>query len=232
MPKYIFLFFILASAFTTNAVFANTNNAPCLIKKKYTESLPSWFYKVTVSINTPDGIKSGSAIWHEYWEKDENSTELINKHQREAVPIDMGRYGLIFAILKGSHGRNRLPFVSVRMLPCALPQDVYLKPELEKYIANYVGHKQLLNPINYPDIIRFKNIDDPESIEIIYANNEKSSEKPLDNFTAFFGQGVFLKEITVEIVDQTVDWKLQNYLPWIETPNTPSLEYYRQGFRR
>lgn len=233
MQKYIFLFiFVLASAFTANSVLADTNSAPCVMKEKYTGSLPSWFYKVTVSISTPDGIKSGSAIWHDYWEKDQNPTGLINKHQREAVPINMGRYGFIFAILKGSHGQNRLPFISARMLPCTLPQNVYSRPELEKYITSNVGHKQLVNPINYPDIIRFKNIDDPESIEIIYANNEKLSEKPFDNFTAYFGQGVFLKEVTVEIVDQTVDWKLQNYLPWIETPNTPSFEFFRQGFRK
>lgn len=77
----------------------------------------SWRYKMTVTVETPEGVKTGFAVREVTVISVPQLTPEMKptvKLKGEAVVVDLGKRGLLFALLKGnklgeSHARN-LPF--------------------------------------------------------------------------------------------------------------------------
>jgi hypothetical protein len=69
----------------------------------------SWRYKMTVEIETPEGIKTGSAVREvTVWFEPRNNPDprdpqynIGKKIKGEAVVVDLGERGKVFALLKG-----------------------------------------------------------------------------------------------------------------------------------
>jgi len=91
MKVFIYIFALLVIAGVTTAVAMSGKN-----------SSGTWRYRVTVEIETPEGIKSGSAV-----RELSVGTPLINlpdagnpgRIRGEAVVIDLGVIGKVFSLL-------------------------------------------------------------------------------------------------------------------------------------
>ncbi len=167
----------------------------------------SWNYRITVEIETPEGIKTGSAVRNVYISKrpallgennDGNRIEVTG----ESVVIDLGERGHVFSLIGWSSYYEMLEaFYELRS---GSWED---KIKKGKKILK-VGETGDLK--NYaPGFVSFENIKDPRTIRLVRDGLSKSigSKRDIkDNFENIYGNGVKLKKITIEITDDPVTW--------------------------
>ncbi len=161
----------------------------------------TWRYKMTVVVETPEGIKTGSAV-----REVSNSTSSIKLDlpqatnapavKGEAVVVDLGKRGVLFGLISPD---------SYDELYSAFPIKMPSTAEGIRYYNSLpIGAKAIL-PNNKLWLVTFRNINDPQSIKTVAP--EKLSE--------FFGENVMLKEIIIELTQNPVTWgSVENYLPW------------------
>jgi hypothetical protein len=160
----------------------------------------TWRYKITVNVETPEGIKSGSAVREAHIELQPSPGQRpypyhpVTKVKGEAVVVDLGKRGLLFALLDADDYQYVFE---------AFPGPPGLTPDgVEHYNALPVGSKARLEK-DRVWLVTFENIADPKSI------------KRVEDFSISFGSEVNLKDISIEITDQALTWgEVKKYLTW------------------
>lgn len=193
----------------TVAAFAMSNSQD---KNNY-----SWRYKMTVTIETPEGMISGSAV--RLMGNDLAGSPLSQNGnpadvKGEAVVVDLGKRGVLFALI--SH-QSDLEFYNAFSVPGGKGGAT---PEGIKYYASLpVGTKGTLNPKNppgYPKLVTFTDMNDPKSVteaQVWTRGDDGYFTLTNDRMEELFGKGVHLKDITLEITDEPVTWgKVDQYL--------------------
>ena len=174
-------------------------------------------FKVTVEIETPEGVKTGSAV-----REISNSAPVINlpdvgnpaNIRGEAVVIDLEERGVVFALI--SHKADN-EFKNAFPIPNEKRQTT--EEAMSYYNDLPIGATGTLNPDGfpgYPTFVYFADANDPLSVRLVKGkvfNVEKQEEVPVDNFEEIFGSGVSLKAINFEIVDESLSHKVDQYLP-------------------
>ncbi len=175
-----------------------------------------WRYKMTVEVETPEGVKTGSAV------REVNFTfkprpsyrphpyHVSYKEKGEAVIIDLGQRGILFATMpSGSH------VDVVRAIGGPSPRTI----EGSEYYKSLKDKKASLFPENYPWLVTFTNLSEPMSVKLVKGGEFDVAQQkniPVDNFEQIFGEGVKIKDITVEIMDEPVVWQIEKILPWLK----------------
>ena len=178
----------------------------------------TWHQKLTVTVETPKGIKSASSVvsvtmhdttgndWMTLPEARGARYELTG----EAVVLELapGRY--LLALLKG------LPYATNVIFPDEPPVEI--APALADMRAS-----RELSPKQYPLLVTFADIDDPASVARVDP----------DDLAAHFGPGYALSSITLAITDEPVTkGRVEAVLGWLEKvgrerptliPNPPRL---------
>ena len=185
----------------------------------------TWRYRVTVEIETPEGVKAGSAVhqlsnsppWF-YWPESVNPPSF----KGEAVVIDLGERGKVFALLHFQSWMNGLyqAFPIERGQSSKAGIEIYnkmLKPGLKGEWTTF-----------QPWMVTFTDLDDPMSVKRVYDQKQDFDSLKLkfvveDHFEEVFGEGVKLKGIHVEITDDPVTWDIMKTLPWLP-------EYWGKSF--
>ncbi len=185
-----------------------------------------WHYKMTVEVGTPEGVKTGSAVRQmgnglvgSPLSQAGNPTDV----RGEAVVVDLGERGVLFALI--SH-KSDFEFYDTFPEPNGKGGAT---PEAVKYYdALPIGTKGVLNPGmpgGSPKLVTFTDMDDPKSV-ILIQEWERTKGQPLgqqwvlqsDRMEELFGEGVRLKQITLEITDEPVTWRgVDDYLPWLKS---------------
>ncbi len=199
----------------------------------------SWRYKLTVEIDTPEGVKTGSAVREvtsiKYpTELDSTSPRIETKLKGEAVVVDLGRRGSVFVLLKGganeSHDHAKY-----------LSQKIFSNPPKKSLVEHYKENFDQLKgkakavPDKYHSLmVTFKDTTDPKSIK--FARSVRRTQKSTfvhpeyvtkDNFTELFGEGVVLKNIELELTNESVSWGIEDILPWL--PERKNIKGYIGG---
>jgi hypothetical protein len=205
---------------------------------------PDYRYRLTVEVDTPEGVKSGSSVI-------EVSTQLSGKYsipdpgkiyrkaRGEAVTVDLGSRGVMFALLRSESDvdwANRALMSVLKDIPPAeiaaartedspghLGFDMQMRqiPTLQgRYdIARHAVFirpvpKESDTPTAYPILVTFTKMADPKSVTKIDP----------DNMAARFGKGVKLKRITVERTDDAVTSGIEKRLDAIGIKKDRSLD--------
>jgi hypothetical protein len=180
----------------------------------------SFRYKVTVNVETPEGIKSGSAVreFTVVQQPEIGDSGPGNSVRGEAVVVDLGARGVLFALIDMDD-----EYMVFRTFPSE-------QGGLTRAGARYYERleaKATLDPANYPKLVAFKDINDPgtvyEPFRVIFGDASQSSiernkvQRVEDNLAATFGEGVRLKNITIEMTDEPVtDAKVEKHMPWVQ----------------
>ncbi|MCC6597234.1 MAG: hypothetical protein IT559_00390 [Alphaproteobacteria bacterium] len=171
----------------------------------------SWRYKMTVEIETPEGIRSGSAVrevditqkvigWSDVNKKPHYSTK--RNVSGEAVVVDLGERGKIFALIDDRAYADVLRAFDVTGYENAAKLPVGSKTEFK-----CDGHPYC------PKMVTFTDMNDPKTVKLVYVDKTYANgQDQVDSFEEYFGGGVRLKSITVEMTEESITQKIDEYL--------------------
>lgn len=176
----------------------------------------TWRYKMTVTVETPEGLKTGYAVREVVFTDGPKLLPDVagaNWSVRgEAVAVDLGQGKYLFALMDidGSY----------RIVHDVFPYSPASGQNIVRYYKSLTGQKKVLEHNQYPTLVTFTDIKDPKSVVAV----------DRDNLAGPFGVGVTLKDITLEMteeeVTQIVDKILPNFGSAIYSFNR---SYYQRG---
>jgi hypothetical protein len=168
------------------------------------QQLPTYRYRLTVAIDTPEGVRTGSSVI-EVRSSDGISaanpagSQLFVRTSGQAVTIDLPGRRTLFALLT-QPGR----VAGVGATSYALEAVV---PDIRDYALALATLKKRrapaeLPPEGYPMLVWFRDINDPGSVEKVAP----------DDLAATFGPGYAVHNITAQITDDPVTKGIENRL--------------------
>ena len=195
------------------------------------DSAPDYRYRLTVEVDTPEGLKTGSSVI-------EVEQRLVRPGSNpagaaverlvrgEAVAVDLPDGRTLFALLRSDNNVEWAAYVMQALAPRTRGErfeqqlDNMLVLKGEKALPRMfppVGHLEERSA--YPMLVNFGDTDDPTTVELIDP----------DNLTATFGEGVSLKRITVQITEEPVTAGIGQRLKWLSKYPEPRLDPEYRG---
>ena len=161
--------------------------------------------KVTVFVDTPDGVRSGSSVY-EVWANYSypGTTRRIWGQRGEAVAVDLPNGQTLFALLTTGaiHGD-----VASMVLATLDPEfNNTMVESTQKLVEYQFSETRAVALQNYPMLVTFENLADPTSVNPV---------KP-DDLAKNFGPQYQMKAITVEVTDEPVTVGIEKRLGWLE----------------
>ena len=187
------------------------------------EQLPTYRYRLTVEVPTPEGTRSGSSVievrTRRYGKEALPQMRGDRKEvEGEAVAVDLGKRGTLFALL-----RTRYSEVwPAEALYSVLPADSFGDAERLNAVLALKGRHELPKVLrdgtrvveNHPVLVRFGDTNRPESAMVLAETDLAKT----------FGAGVFLSRITVERTDAPVTRTIRTRLPWLASEPTDTVD--------
>lgn len=185
-----------------------------------------WRYRITVDVETPEGIKTGSAVREIRVAKGLKllpemgaSIDLTG----EAVIVDLGKRGILFGLIDG--------YQATHLVFDAFPfRDAPpLSAEGIRYYTALKNAKAVLEPAKYPTFVRFRSLEDPKTVEEVQSeiktelNPSHDIPHRVTSVEKTFGEGVTIKQVSIEITQELPKQMIVNFLPWLP-------EYYNKMF--
>lgn len=179
-----------------------------------------YHYKLTVEVETPDGIRTGSAVREVVYTEDLIAKYLIKlpdagvvsvRQHGEAVVVDLPGGQTLFALLP-LNGYEPLQAAFGNDAPATV--DAAVADGRIATLAATHGFAAYNNGFgyddhvsNYPMLVRFKDQRDPTSVALV---------DPSD-LAASFGADVRLRRITLQMTDEDVTVGIEKRLSWLPT---------------
>lgn len=169
-------------------------------------------YRVTVEVDTPEGVRSGSSVWQiKSHEGGGPGNPLITQVSGDAVAVQLPT-GTLFA-LKRSQDLDAPGEYAAGVIGDGL--DHHPVPGLEMTRDGASNVRKLnaakpafdMDPSDYPLLVRFRDPGDPGSVERVSP----------DGLSAAFGSGVHLRRIGVAVTDDQAEHQLDSLLPWLHS---------------
>lgn len=172
-------------------------------------------YRMTVEIDTPEGVRSGSSVMEVTRKKHaalDGKGRIDQYYKGEAVAVDLPSGKTLFALLVDKPGLyDYTAFLLYRALT-----NGKVNPPLSRaywvheWLAQDAEARQvkptiLLAPADYPFLVRFGDIRVPKSVEAV----------DLQNLAQSFGPGFSLKRIYITINDEEPTGDMLRRIPWL-----------------
>jgi hypothetical protein len=176
----------------------------------FTSDESSYRFKMTVEVETPAGLRTGSSVYEvSAWNKMKLTSEEGSRDmgvKGEAVAVDIGPGQTLFALLKTNAHYEEMGSLSMQTLDPLFTQ----KYDTVGSAARIASGKGISSPAEvdpklYPMLVTFTNIADPKSVQKV---------EPGD-LAAGFGAGVRLKRITVAVTQDAVTTGIGKRLAWL-----------------
>lgn len=184
----------------------------------------SWRYKMTVTVETPEGLKSGSAVREVSAEvrqpiMGEQRYNHFSLSKGAAVVVDLGARGVLFAPMIGITGDADQP---KNIVFKTFPYDCDTIADRGCAVRYYASLKETppkeVSLQNYPMLVYFENLKDPKTIQSVLDVELQNGnlDEPIvtgNYFEKYFGEGVRLKSISIEITQEDITGTVKKYLP-------------------
>lgn len=183
-------------------------------------------YRITVALDTPEGLKTGSAVREvKYWPA---CREAYCPHvYGEDVVVDLDRRGILVALSDRNNIAYGISYVATARM----------RGLLNRKAPAPVGTKWTLWPEAYPEFVAFKSSHDPITLKVL-TPPENLSDHEFDqtlekNIEDAFGTGVKIKEVNIEKTNDPATVQIKTILPWMNPPfpcdkNYPADDIARQ----
>ncbi|MBB4287222.1 hypothetical protein [Roseospira goensis] len=187
----------------------------------------TWRYRITVTVDTPEGLRSGSAVRELsnmerlfYWPEGGNPADI----RGEAVVVDLGARGLLFALISDISEDE-----FYQAFPVPDGHGATTTEGIRYYKSLGTGQRAALDPDRYPGyprMVTFDDLSDPMSVRLVYGiphHTRTDLDTRVNDFEDVFGAGVQLQGAVVETTDDPVTWRMRDILPWLD-------KYYSRMF--
>ena len=176
-------------------------------------------YKVSVEVDDNGTSRAGSSVMS--FKLSKASIALASPYNAEfkgeAVAVDLGNQQVLFALLKDEDGGlSTMPVLAETVFGDLASgserihtiRHIASKNGLARELPRFGPRNSVSREpfVQYPLLVRFRELDRPESLEAVAP----------DALDQAFGPGVKLKRITVQITDEPVTSGVKNRLPWLE----------------
>lgn len=178
-------------------------------------------YRLTLQVKVDGVIHSGSSVIETRWSAPSylaQSPRLGVKVHGQAVVVDLGQRGMLFALLggpptdvAGGQGSKYFPDEPADVLVRAfLHRDVWSVTSFDT-LHEMASHNETvqLPPDDLPMLVRFTDINDPMTVKQV---------SPRD-LSAGFGSGTEFVGATIAITDDPVTTGIEKTLPWLKRLN-------------
>ena len=167
-------------------------------------------YKLTVEVETPEGLRTGYAVREVSWSPGVQITPEADTasmtHRGEAAMVELPNSQVLFALLSPDGQETpMLAFGSARQTAWSDGAVKVLEPPAKPEAA--------FGQSGYPRLVRFRDMGDPRTVETVDPAN----------LAASFGPGYRLKRITAQIVSEDVTEKVRDRLGWLSEYPEPKL---------
>ncbi len=183
-------------------------------------------YRMTVEVETPTGVRSGSSVIETTITKGPRTGQgsgITSKMRGEAVAVDLGSGQTLFALLNGD--RQAASDYHGNLLGNALRAGGKSDPPMprsftsqewseERAAARSIRPTIVLPPPVYPKLVRFVDMDNSATVRAVDSRDLSSS----------FGPGIRLRRITASVTDDPVTYTLKSRLKWLGDYPEPSLK--------
>ena len=164
-------------------------------------------YKLALDVETPEGLKTGASVVQlsvRHITAIDVGGSFPREIRGEAIAVDLGRRGLLFALLSAD-GNRKKSLQEIDFVFAAFPREGrQAYDEIMRGLAKSKPKTQI--PLDIlPMLVCFRDIADPKSVERVDPNN----------LAAAFGPGVTLKRATLGITDQPITTGIEKRLPWL-----------------
>jgi hypothetical protein len=168
------------------------------------KQLPTYRYRLTVAIDTPEGVRTGSSVIEVRTSlgvsaADPAGSQLFGKVTGQAVAVDLPDHKTLFALLTQPErpaGTGAEDYAFAALMP---PTKNYAQALAEIRTKRNAAE---LPPDAYPILVWFRDINDPGSVEKVTP----------DDLAATFGPGYAVHNITAQITDDPVTKGIENRL--------------------
>mgnify|MGYP001407138958 CR=1 FL=1 len=171
-------------------------------------------FRLTVEVQTPEGVKSGSSVI-DMQVQDDTKVSYYPMEARlfrrslsgEAMFVDLG---------SGRHVIGLLDFSDeiVERVYGLQPAEQYARYRAMKGVREIPARTDLSMPLLRPTIVTFKDLADPASAVVIFADSSYT-RFAVDRFAEAFGPGYALKRVTIEMTADPVTRGIEGKLPHI-----------------
>ncbi len=182
------------------------------------DATPDYRYRLTVEVETPEGLKTGSSVIEVEQSMGRSAGtgfgKRINRRARgEAVAVDLPGGRTLFALLRSDSDVDWASSVMQSAAPKIEGEpweerfDNMLLLEGEVELPRYwprIARRDL--EFAYPMLVTFGDLDDPTSVARVDP----------DDLAASFGEGVTLRRITVQLTDDPVTSGIEERLGWLK----------------
>jgi hypothetical protein len=166
--------------------------------------------KVTVHVDTPEGIRSGSSVY-ELWANWGNpgSTSRVYGQRGQSVAVDLPNGKTLFSLLRTN--KDEFEGIIRMVLTTIDPEFDNTMVESTKKLSGFGNSDPYpVAPENFPAFVTFDNIQDPTSIKKVDAGD----------LSASFGEGYRIRAVTVQITtDEAVTTGIHKRLEWLDDRN-------------
>ncbi len=171
---------------------------------------PSSFrVKMTVAVDTPEGLKTGASVFE--ISASDNIIKLpfnaiSTSFKGEAVAVDLGGGQTLFALLRTPKDNSDPMTTILRLLasPANRRAESWLPAIRELSEAQALGRKAVIPRDEYPMLVRFKDNNEPNSVEVVDPDDLKKS----------FGDGISIKSIGFEITREALKSQIPSAFSW------------------
>lgn len=165
-------------------------------------------YRLTVEVDSPQGMRRGSSVdevtaWEGIAIPGPEAGGFHARFRGEAVAVDLPGKQTLFILL------DNVEYLLLSSYKPYLPRisDPYDRMRAAKKLRVVATVPPSIDGgVNlYPRFVRFHNLNDPKSVELVDP----------DNLAASFGEGVRLRRLTVQATDDGISNTIGKRLPWL-----------------
>ena len=170
-----------------------------------------WHQKLTLEVQTPDGVKSGSTVNYvalkKVWTPSFLGHDRVYEFSGEALALDLAPGKVLFVLLSGID-RPPQQGMAVSVFKDLIPEEKdssgYYIFEAYRRISK-VKETRIVPRKNYPLFLTFADLNDPRTFSIVDP----------DNLEATFGPGFSVKQMTLGITREKLTYGvIDPYIPW------------------
>lgn len=171
----------------------------------------SYRFRLTVEVETLEGIKAGSSVYkvrgfktYEFITGGTSSDAML---EGEAVAVDLPDGKTLFALLKRAPGESSNDSIAIISMRAMDPRFANNKADSAERIASgdSIISPAQIEPNDIPILVTFRDIGDPASVELVDPAN----------LSAVFGFGIRLSRLVVEVTDRPVTKGIEARLGWL-----------------